>query len=124
VRQLRVGDVVIVIDDQTPRGQWPLGPITAVFPEADGIVRSAMVRHRGVELQRPVVKLALLLPDEEEETSTDGVVAEEVADVAATVTDADADASDEVLEGADRVECVIAAYAVNHRAGNVTEGTP
>jgi len=78
VRQLRVGDVVIVIDDQTPRGQWPLGLITAVFPGADGIVRSAMVRHRGVELQRPVVKLALLLPDEEEETSTDGVVAGEL----------------------------------------------
>jgi hypothetical protein len=30
-RQLRVGDDVIVIDDQTSRGQWPLGLITAVL---------------------------------------------------------------------------------------------
>ena len=80
VRQLRVGDVVVIIDDQTPRGQWPLGLVTAVFPGPDGIVRSAMVRHRGTELHRPAVKLALLLPDEEADSSTD-VAAVEVAEL-------------------------------------------
>ena len=100
VRQLRVGDVVIVIDDQTPRGQWPLGLVTAVYPGPDGIVRSAMVRHRGTELHRPAVKLALLLPDEEADSSDD-VAAVEVAESSAAAVDA------EVLP--DRAEGVISA---------------
>ena len=98
VRQLRVGDVVVVIDDQTPRGQWPLGLVTAVYPGPDGIVRSAMVRHRGTELHRPAVKLALLLPDEEADSSDD-VAAVEVAESSAAAVDA------EVLP--DRAEGVI-----------------
>ena len=91
-RQLCVGDVVIVIDDQTPRGQWPLGLVTTVFPGPDGIVHSAMVRHRGTELHRPAVKLALLLPDEEAD-----VAAEEVADVESSAADSDADCTEDVI---------------------------
>ena len=68
-RDLQVGDVVLVIDEKTPRGRWPLGLITEVFAGPDGIVRSARVRHRGTELTRPAVKLYLLPlePDDDEE---------------------------------------------------------
>ena len=111
VRQLRVGDVVVVIDDQTPRGQWPLGLITAVFPGSDGLVRSAMIHHRGTVLHSPAVKLALLLPDEEADASTGVAAAEEVADSFAAAFDATSDA--EVLpDGAKGDVGVIAAAAV------------
>ena len=32
-RRLCVGDVVLVIDKNTPRGQWPLGLIAQSFPD-------------------------------------------------------------------------------------------
>lgn len=59
-RNLREGDIVLVIDDRNPRGQWPLGVVTRVHPGPDGVTRTADVRHRGTELRRPVAKLCLL----------------------------------------------------------------
>ncbi len=69
-REPRIGDIVLVIDERTPRGQWPLGLVTEVCKGADGIVRSAFVRHRGTELERPAVKLCLLEPEEPEEDAS------------------------------------------------------
>jgi hypothetical protein len=66
-RNLRIGDIVLVIDEKTPRGLWPLGLVTEVFTGADGVVRSASVRHNGTELHRPAVKLCLLEPEPEKE---------------------------------------------------------
>ena len=41
-RNIKVGDVVLV-DNQSPRNQWPLGIISEVFPNKDGLVRSASI---------------------------------------------------------------------------------
>ena len=65
-RNLQVRDIVLVIDDKTPRGLWPLGLVTEVFAGPDGVVRSARVRHDETELHRPVVKLCLLEPELED----------------------------------------------------------
>ena len=40
---LVVGDVVLLKDKDTMRGQWPLGRISQTMPSEDGKVRKAMV---------------------------------------------------------------------------------
>ncbi|XP_072947702.1 uncharacterized protein [Epargyreus clarus] len=59
-RQLRVGDLVIVVDNTLPRNTWPRGIVERVHEGPDGIIRSADVRTRGGVFRRPVVKLAVL----------------------------------------------------------------
>ncbi|XP_073943295.1 uncharacterized protein [Choristoneura fumiferana] len=57
---LKVDDVVLVVDPDMPRGVWPMGRIVEVFPGRDGIVRVADVATKGGTLRRPVRKLARL----------------------------------------------------------------
>ena len=59
-RDLKIGDVVLVISADQPRGHWPLGRIKAVFPGKDGHVRVAKVQVGYETITRPVTKLALL----------------------------------------------------------------
>ena len=51
---------MLIIDANNPRGKWPLGLVTRVYPGVDGIVRSVTVRTKNSELDRPVVKLRVL----------------------------------------------------------------
>ena len=44
VPNLKVGDLVLIVDYGTPRGCWPLGRIVTVFPGSDIVVRSAEVQ--------------------------------------------------------------------------------
>ena len=44
VKDLVDGDVVLVLDPNLPRGQWPLGRITETFPGRDGHTRVAKVQ--------------------------------------------------------------------------------
>ena len=53
-RDLQVGDVVLVVSPNTPRGHWPLGRITEVFPGKYGHVRVAKVQVGRNELTRPI----------------------------------------------------------------------
>ncbi|XP_055711452.1 uncharacterized protein LOC129806705 [Phlebotomus papatasi] len=59
-KTIKIGDVVVVCDEQLPRNQWPLGRVEEVFPAPDGKIRSAMVRTRYGLYKRPVAKLAVL----------------------------------------------------------------
>lgn len=54
------GDVVIVMSPETPRGRWPLGRITKVYPGQDGKVRVVDVQVGKSVMRRPVVKLCPL----------------------------------------------------------------
>lgn len=63
-RNLAPGNVVLVVDENSPRGEWPVGRITEVFPGPDGVVRSARVKTRRGEYVRPVMKLCLLEENE------------------------------------------------------------
>ncbi|XP_063365858.1 uncharacterized protein LOC134654324 [Cydia amplana] len=56
-----VGDVVIICDCNLPRGSWPKGRVTAVYPGRDGIVRVADVATAAGILRRPLKKLAKVL---------------------------------------------------------------
>ena len=57
---LVVNDVVLVMDDDSPRGQWPLGLVVNVEKSNDGLVRAAEVRAKGKIKRRPVTKLVFL----------------------------------------------------------------
>ena len=59
-RSICVGDVVLVVDELLPRGQWPLGLIVDVHKSRDGLVRSVYVRYNDAVKERPVAKLCLL----------------------------------------------------------------
>ena len=71
---LEVDDIVIIRDDDLPRGQWWLGRVSEVFPSKDGLVRAVKVATATSSLdkfgkplrpisflKRPVHKLVLLL---------------------------------------------------------------
>ncbi|XP_055604250.1 uncharacterized protein LOC129752501 [Uranotaenia lowii] len=57
---LKIGDIVVVADPNSPRNCWPKGRIIATNPSTDGQIRSAVVQTVGGILTRPAVKLAVL----------------------------------------------------------------
>ena len=59
-RNAEVGDRVLVIDENTKRGEWPVGIVTEVYPDGKGIVRQVTVKIDSSEYKRPVTKLCLL----------------------------------------------------------------
>ena len=63
VRNLRDGDVVLVVENSMPRSQWRLGRIEKALPSFDGLVRKAKVRVENNMIDRPASKLVPLLDD-------------------------------------------------------------
>ena len=74
LKNLEVGDLVIVKDIDTPRNQWKLARIVETYPETDDLVRKVRIvladdtsddQGRSIRpvsyLDRPVHKLVLLL---------------------------------------------------------------
>ncbi|CAK1585924.1 unnamed protein product [Parnassius mnemosyne] len=57
---VKVGTVVITINDNSPTLSWPLGVIIKVHPSKDGIVRVATLKTARGTLVRPVVRLCPL----------------------------------------------------------------
>jgi len=57
---LKIGDIVIIIDDTAPRNLWRRGIVEDVHPGVDKKVRSATVRTSTGTYKRPVAKLARL----------------------------------------------------------------
>ena len=54
------GDVVLVADENIPRGQWPLGKVISVKVGRDGHVHSCVIKTRTSQIIRPVTILCLL----------------------------------------------------------------
>ena len=61
-RNLQIGDVVILQEDNIIPCKWPLGRVVEVYPGSDGLVRVVQVRTSSGTYQRLVSKIALLLP--------------------------------------------------------------
>ena len=60
---LKVNDVVLVVDEQTPRGLWPLGIVIGVRTSKDGLVRAVRIKTKSTELLRPITKVVLIEGD-------------------------------------------------------------
>ena len=81
-RNIKLGDIVLVHDKESPRNKWPLAMIIEVIEGSDGLVRRARVRMgtskldgRGKRtsspsvLERPIQELVLLIGLEDYDTS-------------------------------------------------------
>ena len=56
-----VGDLVLVVDENSPRNSWPLGRIQEVKPnKGDGLVRRVALKTKTSVLERPINKIVLL----------------------------------------------------------------
>jgi len=59
-RNIAVGDLVLVSDDNVSRGNWPLGIVIETFPDDKGLVRHLQVRTAKGVYRRNIRKLCLL----------------------------------------------------------------
>ena len=53
-RNLAKNDLVMVMDERTARGDWPLGRVVETYPDDLGVVRTVLVKTRGAERVRPI----------------------------------------------------------------------
>ena len=68
-RNLKAGDLVLIVDEKVPRGMWPLGQVIKTIADKDGDVRSAEVKTAEGYKYRPVTKLCFLEADDSFDTS-------------------------------------------------------
>ncbi|XP_071837463.1 uncharacterized protein [Apostichopus japonicus] len=59
-RNLAVGDIVLLVDEELPRNKWVIGRVVEIYPGKDNLVRSVKVKTSSANLVRPVRKLCLL----------------------------------------------------------------
>ena len=59
-RNLKKGDLVLMVDECQNRGFWNLALVDEVYPSSDGLVRSVAVKTAKKSYDRPVNKLVLL----------------------------------------------------------------
>lgn len=57
---VKVGQLVLVIDDNQPPANWTLGRINEIFAGKDGLIRVASIKHKNGYIKRPISKLCLL----------------------------------------------------------------
>ena len=66
-RNFAVGDVVLVVDPNQPRGQWKIGRVMEVYPVLDQLVRVAKIKTDVGIYTRPILRLCLLEPAGEDQ---------------------------------------------------------
>lgn len=59
-KNVKVGDIAIIMDPNGPRNTWPKGRIEAVYPGKDGVIRIVDIKTTSGIFRRPVSKLCLL----------------------------------------------------------------
>ena len=57
---VKVGDLVLVVDEKTQRGDWPLARVMKIFPGKDDTVCVCEVKTKAGVYKKPVARLALL----------------------------------------------------------------
>ena len=60
-KNLGPGDIVLMIDEALPRGQWPLAKVVDAVKDRRGLVRQVLVRRGTSVLRRPVCKLVRII---------------------------------------------------------------
>ncbi|XP_038053892.1 uncharacterized protein LOC119726309 [Patiria miniata] len=68
-QNLEIGNIVMMVDDSTPRCQWQLARVVETYPSSDGHIRKVKLQTGRSVFERPIHKVVLLLdqgrPDEE-----------------------------------------------------------
>ena len=76
-RDVAVGDIVLIQDSNAIRGNWKLGRVYNVELSKDGVVRNCQIQYKAINpdstnrkgfttIRRPVQKLVIILPVEED----------------------------------------------------------
>ena len=60
-RNVRIGDIVVIVDDTVPRNIWQMGRVIEVMPDKNGFVRRVRLQTKTSTLVRPISKLIMLL---------------------------------------------------------------
>ena len=60
IQPLKKNDIVLISDDNVPRGKWLLGKVEEVYPGRDGLIRTVSVCTKKGVVNRPIQKLHLL----------------------------------------------------------------
>ena len=58
---IKMEDVVLIVDSDTSRGEWPLGRVVNTYPDKEGIVRVADVQTKLGLIKRPITKLCVIV---------------------------------------------------------------
>ena len=66
-RNVKVDDIVTVADRNAVRGKWCMGRILEVYPGPDGRVRNVKVKTSTGVYSRPVTKVAVICPAEDDQ---------------------------------------------------------
>ena len=66
-RNLTKGDIVILGEENVRWKVWSLGIVIQTEPDQQGFVRSVIVKTQESSLRRPVNKLILLLPKQDQQ---------------------------------------------------------
>ncbi|XP_066268539.1 uncharacterized protein [Branchiostoma lanceolatum] len=66
-RNFTVGDLVLLKDENNPRGQWPMGKVVEVVRGSEGLVRHVKVKTQHNILERPIDKLCPILEEDQGE---------------------------------------------------------
>ena len=59
-RNISEGNLVLVVDEHSPRGQWPLARVICVFYGDGGVVISVGIKTKRGTYVRPIAKICLL----------------------------------------------------------------
>ncbi|XP_072050258.1 uncharacterized protein [Amphiura filiformis] len=60
-RNLKTGDIVLIVNETAPRNTWLTGRVVETLPDNQGYVRQVKLKTKTSVLTRPVHKLCLLL---------------------------------------------------------------
>lgn len=59
-KNVEVGDIVLIKEDDLPPSKWLLGRIIEVFPDSEGRVRRVRIKTATTTLMRSIHKLSVL----------------------------------------------------------------
>ena len=63
-RPLKIGDVVLMVEENVNRGKWNLARVIEVFPGNDGVIRNVKLKMKTGEYKRSVQKCCPILEEE------------------------------------------------------------
>ena len=76
-RNVQTDDIVLLADDSAPRQCWPLGRVITPHFDRHGDVRSVDVKTANGVLRRPVNKLCVIIPTNQDEDNIEEILADD-----------------------------------------------
>ncbi|GBO16062.1 hypothetical protein AVEN_192980-1 [Araneus ventricosus] len=59
-KNVKVGDLVVLIEDNMPTFKWPLGRVTKIYSGNDTLIRVVKVKTQNGEYKRAISRVCLL----------------------------------------------------------------